>query len=431
MKINFLTVITAISLASGVISQPVFAAGTFGEDVDFLKAHTDVVILGDASGHTKVAVVPAWQGRVMTSTAGGDGGLSFGWMNRELIASHKFQEHINAFGGEDRFWMGPEGGQFSVFFVKGAKFELANWQTPKPFDTIPWKIINKSSDKVLFSTEFSLTNFSGTRFDLKVRRQIQLLNRNEAWGDLIERQVAPENMAANLKAIQDGKGVPANPPSDLEIVSYKSENEIANTGKAAWKKETGLLSIWILGMYNPSPKTTIVVPIVPGPESELGSKVTSDYFGPVPPDRIKLTDNAIYFSGDGKFRSKIGVNPRRSKAVLGSYDAENKVLTIIQFTQTSGVVDYVNSLWKIQDNPYGGDAANSYNDGPPEPGAKPMGPFYEMESSSSAFALNPEEKAHHVHRTTHLRGSEASLDMVARYTLGVSLSDIQNGLKSP
>ena len=66
----------------------------------------------------------------MTSTAGGDAGLSFGWINRELIASGKMQPHMNAFGGEDRFWMGPEGGQFSIFFAKGAKFEFADWFTP-------------------------------------------------------------------------------------------------------------------------------------------------------------------------------------------------------------------------------------------------------------------------------------------------------------
>ena len=69
----------------------------------------------------------------MTSTAGGDAGLSFGWINRELIASGKLLPHMNAFGGEDRFWMGPEGGQFSIFFAKGAKFEFADWFTPAAY----------------------------------------------------------------------------------------------------------------------------------------------------------------------------------------------------------------------------------------------------------------------------------------------------------
>jgi len=74
----------------------------------------------------------------------------------------------------------------------------------------------------------------------------------------------------------------------------------------------------------------------------------------------------------------------------------------------------VNSQWKIQEHPYGGDAANSYNDGPPAPGEKPMGPFYELESSSPAAALAPGQTLEHVHRTIHLKGDEKDLDAVAR-----------------
>jgi YhcH/YjgK/YiaL family protein len=216
----------------------------------------------------------------------------------------------------------------------------------------------------------------------------------------------------------------------VDLVAFESDNRITNAGKAPWKRETGLLSIWILGMFNPSPATTIVVPIRPGPDSSLGPKVTSDYFGAVPPDRLSVRDNVIYFSGDGRFRSKIGIGPRRSKGVLGSYDAANRVLTIVQFSQPEGVTDYVNSLWKIQDDPYAGDAANSYNDGPPAPGAKPLGPFYELESSSPAAALAPGASLSHGHRTIHLTGSEAALDAIARPLLGVALADITTALQT-
>jgi hypothetical protein len=95
----------------------------------------------------------------------------------------------------------------------------------------------------------------------------------------------------------------------------------------------------------------------------------------------------------------------------------------------AGATDYVNSLWKLQDNPYGGDAANCYNDGPPTPGAKPMGPFFELESSSPAAALAPGKSLSHIHRTIHLSGPKSALDSVARATLGVSLADIKDGLK--
>lgn len=397
--------LTSTWLATGLVANDSRAA-TFGDDVAFLQQHTPVVVLSDRAGAAKVAVSPAWQGRVLTSSAGGDAGLSYGWINRELIAAGKIQPHINVFGGEDRFWLGPEGGQFSIFFTKGAKFELSDWFTPAAVDTMPYEVAKQSKSAVTFRAAFAVTNYSGTRFDVKVNRQVRLLT--------------VKNAAEKL-GLKDTKG--------LSLVAYETVNELTNDGQQPWEKSTGLLSVWILGMYNPGPQTTIVVPIKPRPESELGVKVTSDYFGSIPPERLVLKDNVIYFSGDGNFRSKIGVNPKRSKSVLGSYDAANKVLTIVQFSQPEGVTDYVNSLWKIQDHPFGGDAANSYNDGPPSPGAKPLGPFYEIESSSPAAALKPGASLTHVHRTMHLSGPEEKLDAIARSTFGVSLDEIKGALK--
>ena len=406
MKRNSILAAILVMTTAGSFTHRMYAA-TFGDDAAFLKSHTDLIVLSDEAGQAKVAVSPAWQGRVMTSTAGGDGGLSFGWINRELIASGKLLPHMNAFGGEDRFWMGPEGGQFSVFFAKGAKFELADWFTPAAYDTLPFKVVSKAKDKAVFASEFSLTNYSGTQFQVAVNREVRLLNTGAAWRKL-----------------------GAKPSADVKVVAYETDNEITNAGKNPWKKETGLLSIWILGMFTPSPSATIVVPIKAGPESLYGVKVTSDYFGSVPPERLVVKDRVIYFSADGKYRSKIGINPKRSKAVLGSYDVDNKVLTIVKFNQPGGVTDYVNSLWKLQDNPYGGDAANCYNDGPPSPGAKPMGPFYELESSSPAAALPTGRSLAHVHSTLHLSGPESALDGVARTVLGVSLAEIKAGLKA-
>ena len=88
-----------------------FIMGTFGHDLEFLKEyHKDLVILGDENA--QVVIAPAYQGRVMTSTAEGHKGASFGWINHKLIASKQPSEHMNAVGGEERFWLGPEGGQF-------------------------------------------------------------------------------------------------------------------------------------------------------------------------------------------------------------------------------------------------------------------------------------------------------------------------------
>jgi len=396
----------AFAVCPFVLGAPSLFAATFSDDVAFLRKHTETLVLSDGTGSAQIAVAPAWQGRVMTSTAGGGAGASLGWINRELIASGKVQPHINVFGGEDRFWLGPEGGQFSIFFAPGAKFELADWQTPAALDTMPYALVEKAADRARFAAAFALTNYSGTRLEVKVDREVRLLPSLRAWKEL---------------------GVM--PLPSVNVVAYETDNRITNAGRQAWRKETGLLSIWILGMFNPSPATTLVVPVKPGPEAELGTKVTSDYFGNVPPERLAVKDTVIFFSGDGRFRSKIGVNPARSRGVLGSYDAGNGVLTIVQFTQPEGVTDYVNSLWKLQENPFAGDAANAYNDGPPAPGAKPLGPFFEMESSSPAAALEPGKSLTHIHRTVHLSGPENALDAVAKTVLGVPLAEIRAALK--
>jgi len=378
------------------------AKNTFGDDVKFLKKHTDVVILSDDSGDSRVAVIPQMQGRIMTSSADGSDGLSFGWINRELVASGEFEEHINVFGGEDRFWLGPEGGQFSIFFKNGVPFDLDHWFTPAPIDTEPFDLVSTSKNRAVLKKDIRLDNYSRTVFDLRVDREVRVLGKNEAVNEL-----------------------GATPSKNVKMVAFESTNKITNTGSGAWKKETGLLSIWILGMFNPSPETTIVVPFNAGDESTLGPVVNDSYFGKVPSDRLIVADGVLFFSGDGQYRSKIGLSPLRAKPVLGSYDAVNKVLTIVQYNKPDGVTDYVNSMWELQDEPYKGDTVNSYNDGPPEPGAEPMGPFYELESSSMAAALDPGERISHVHRTFHLQGSEADLDPISKAVLGVTIDQIK------
>src|SRR5687768_6033931 len=144
MKSSLLVLLLALVAFRTAIPQSVDV--TFGADVAFLRQYTDVIVLRDAHGTAQVALAPAWQGRVMTSTTAGEAGRSFGWINRELIASRTVQPHINVFGGEDRFWLGPEGGQFSIYFAKGAPFEPAHWFVPAAFDTRPFRTVSQAKD---------------------------------------------------------------------------------------------------------------------------------------------------------------------------------------------------------------------------------------------------------------------------------------------
>jgi len=402
--VKLMVVLLSIGILAGCMEQQKkMKKNTFGDDIKFLKKHTDVVVLSDESGDSRVAVLPKMQGRVMTSTADGTGGLSFGWINRKLVASEKTIEHMNPYGGEDRFWIGPEGGQFSVFFKNGVPFDLEHWFTPAPIDTEPFELVSKSKDRAVLKKNMQLENYSGTVFNLRTDREVRILGQDEAVEHL---------------------GI--TPANSVKMVTFESINKVTNTGEKAWEKDTGLLSIWILGMFNPSPATTIVIPFKPGPEDKLGPIVNDAYFGKVPADRLVVRDGVIFFSGDGQYRSKIGLSPLRAKPILGSYDAVNQVLTIVQYSKPRGAVDYVNSMWELQDEPYKGDVVNSYNDGPPEPGAKPLGPFYELETSSPAAALKPGETISHVHRTFHLQGPEEDLDKIARAALGVTIEDIKS-----
>jgi len=373
----------------------------FQQDVAFLQLHTDVIVL--TNGNAQVAVCPEMQGRVMTSTAGGPDGLSYGWINREFIASGENNLHMNPFGGEDRIWFGPEGGQFSLFFKNGDPFDLEHWFTPKIFNEIAYPVTSQSEGNVVFEKDVALTNYSGTQFSIKMNREIRILNIGKV----------AEDMALEI-------------PDGVESVAYESINTITNTGENAWSKETGLVSIWMLGMFNPSPSTTVVLPFVPGPESELGPFVNDTYFGKIPADRLKVKEDVLFFRCDGEYRSKIGLSPQRSKPIMGSWDADHQILTLVTYTFPEGAVDYVNSMWEMQDAPFAGDVVNSYNDGPPAPGEKPMGPFYELESSSPAAMLAPAESTTHTHRTIHLQGDKALLDAIAQKTLGVSLQEIES-----
>ena len=393
-----------LGLAAACAKAPKAPEGIlFKDDLAFLEARTKVVVLTSPDGQAQVAVNPDLQGRVMTSSAAGPEGLSFGWINRELLASGVNNPHMNAFGGEDRFWLGPEGGQFSIFFKKGDPFDLDHWWTPPPVNEGAFDVVSQAADRIRFRKVMTLTNYSGTEFDLEVGREVRLLG------------------AAEVAAL----GVPV--PAGVKMVAYASDNTIANLGVNVWRKETGLLSIWILGMFNPSPETTIVIPFKPGPEAELGPAVNDAYFGKVPADRlvVREKEGVLFFRGDGKYRSKIGISPARVKHFAGSYDAANEILTIVRLTVPDGATDYVNSMWEIQEKPFAGDVVNSYNDGPAAAGAKPLGPFYELESSSPAAALAPGETLAHVHTTMHFQGPDKALDAIARKVLGVGLEEIE------
>ena len=381
----------------------------FNDDLTFLKQHTSIVLL--ENGHTAVAVAPDYQGRVMTSTVDQENGASFGWINRKVIEAGllseadragKLEEHIYIFGGEERFWLGPEGGQFALYFQPGTEFEFADWKTPAAIDTEPFELVSKTETTATFKRDCEMTNFSGTTFVMGIERTVRLLE--------------DADVARTLKmdTVTDG----------LKVVAYETDNRLTNRGDQAWTTKTGMPSIWMLGMYNPSPNTTIVIPFKPGGESVLGPVVNDTYFGKVPSDYMTVKDDVLFFKGDGTRRGKIGITPQRSLGIAGSYDADGSVLNVVTYNVQDAPNGFVNSMWEHQEEPFAGDVINAYNDGSPAPGEPPLGPFYELETSSPAAALAPGETMQHVQQTLHIQGPAELLDPIAQRLFGVGLDEI-------
>src|ERR1700744_564653 len=145
---RFMAMISFSMLATACHPRPAettFQPGTFGYDLHFLEQHDSVIVL--SSGDARVLVSPKYQAKVFTSSAAGDEGTSFGWIHYKAFDGVP-DPHMNAYGGENRLWLGPEGGKFSLFFPPGSKMEFANWKTPAAFDTEPWDVVTKNDTVV-------------------------------------------------------------------------------------------------------------------------------------------------------------------------------------------------------------------------------------------------------------------------------------------
>jgi len=378
------------------------AEGDYEYDVAFfLKNGISTIELKDSISDARVLIVPAYQGRVMTSSAGGDKGVSFGWINHDLIESGVVSSQFNPYGGEERLWLGPEGGPYSVYFKKDAEQTFGNWIVPEELDTEPFEVINQLSDRVNFRKDFQLSNASGTELKIGIERKVQLLNFSDVQ-QALDQAVDPS----------------------VSFVAYESENSLINMGDNDWTEKSGALSIWMLSMFNPSPEGVVFIPYKGGSESDRGKIVNDDYFGKVPSDRLIVENGILFFKTDGKYRSKIGISPQRALPFCGSYDPEKQVLTLLWYSSPEKPSVYVNSKWGEQDYPFVGDVINSYNDGPVEDGSI-MGPFYEIESSSPAAFLSAGDKITHTQRIFHLTGSEEKLTMITEKLFNYSLAEIK------
>ena len=369
----------------------------FEKDLAFLRKHDDSVVVL-SRGDSRVIVSPKYQAKVFTSTPGD--GSSLGWINYKMFNAEP-DPHMNAYGGENRIWLGPEGGPYSLFFPRGFEMSFANWKIPPAFDTEPWNLVSASDTMAEMKKNARLANYLGTQLNLTINREVRILDK---------------------ATIKEWLGIEYG--SDTRVVGYFTKNSITNTGNEQWSDSTGVPCIWMLDMFPPSPHTTIIIPYKPNSTSKPAN---TGYFGEIPADRIKYADSTLFFKADGKMRGKLGIPPASAKNIAGSYNEDEKILTIALFDVHPGA-SYLNQEWDTKKPPFSGDAVNAYNDGRLADGRQ-LGPFYELESVSPAAFLAPNQTLTHRHSVFHFTGNEGALDSICRQTLGVPLQQVKEIFK--
>ena len=381
---------------------------SFVEDLEFLRRHTEVAVLEGPAGE-RVVVAPQWQGKTMTSAVGRENSSGFGWLNHAFISSRRVDIQANLHGGEDRFWIGPEGGQFAFYFDSGRPFDFSFWRCPALVDRQPFEVLEQTGKSIRLQAAGHVRNHRGVDFEMRLEREVQLLDRSA-----IQNWVAQALPSFSLA-------------DDVEMVGHESSNQLWNVGERNWLPETGLPCIWNLGMFRPTPRTVMLVPFSPARTPEDKEPINSGYFGALDGKRLQiLTGSGVaLFVGDGRYRSKLGVAFERARSCLASWTPEEGRLTLVLFNLPERVTHgYCSNLWQLQDDPWNGDVVNVYNDGPNESGSC-LGPFYELETLSPALDLKVGQSYEHRHRTVHFLGGREELEGLAAGLLGVSLDEVE------
>ena len=395
----------ALASSCGLIEESISEnaganAWEFGLDLAFLERYADCVVLGE--GESFVAISPKLQARVMTSTLDGEEGYSMGWINRNLIAANGPESHMNLYGGEDRFWIGPEGTEHSVFFEKDALFVPDNWKIPREISSQPWAVKSQSRYQASFEKEIHLTNARGEKFDMLALREISYISKENAQ---------------NILKIEI--------PESVKMVAFQSANKITNIGSSAWGEKTGYLNLAVLSTFHANKTTYAFVPFNQGDPKNLGTIITDLYNESPIGDRLSVAPDFVRMRLDGAKLGEIFMSPRRSRSIMGFYDSDKNLLTIITFVPPSAPKKYIVPYWRRTNDMLGGDALGVFNNGPANHDTFYADKLFKASTYSPALALEPQKSQMHIQRTFHFKGSEYELEKIAQKLLGVGMKELR------
>ena len=381
---------------------------SFGQELSFFSKYGVQTVLLE-EGDSIIAVSPEWQARVMTSTFDGVEGGSLGWINRELIVSARKDAasaplSTEQIGGEDRFWIGPEGGDLSIFFDDPSKMTVEHWRAPKALSSEPWNFVGKNKTQAKFEKEAEFRNVKGKSIRVKAEREISLINKTQA---------------SEILGIEI--------PESVKLVAFQSFNKLTNTGNVPWSPDNGMANISVQSCFNANRKVKVFMPYRQGDSSKLGNIVRDNFYQPTlsGDSRLLIESEYIRFIADGRNLSGIGVPPKRSEGIIISFDAENVILTVILYIKPSGDRSYLSSGWRRGASTFDGDAISLFNNGPLSTTSAPANPYYEVSTYSPALALESGKSQFHIQRVFHFGGSEYDLGLIAYKLTGISIGQLR------
>ena len=352
------------------------------------KSEPDCIVLKE--GNSKILISPNFGARILTSTANKK---SYAWLNEIALKENIQSKNKKSYGAEDRLWFNPLGSKFTLYYNQ-KEIIGSNWNVPKLFDTATFKLVDRTLTVATFQKKALITNNIGTKFTVHIDRHLQLFSK-----------ITIENQ------------LQITIPKNVFSVGFSSNNSVTNTGKD-WQQENGLIAPWILGMFRGSKRSTAIFPFNASTEKPLQLK---KYLGEFGTERVSVRDSVIYFKTDGDKRSKIGLMAKNSTAVIGNYDATNKILTIITFTfHPNG--KYLSSTETNSEKLFKGDVVNCYNNNPINNSSS----FFELETTAPAKELKTRECINHIHNTYHFEGSPEDLNRISKKVLGVDLSQLRD-----
>lgn len=374
----------------------------WAEAVEFLRdTRNETIIIEARKSPAAVVLAPGLVGRVMCSTFDRKQGEAHAWINEAACRKGKVDPVFNNFGGEERLFFAPEGGQFGLMFGrKESRFE--NYCVQAGMNSLDYQLVSRDDHSALIQADMTLDNYTGTRFKLHVDRRVTLL------------EVCPFTLEVD---------------HPVELVAFQSENTVTNVGPDPWTRKNGTVAMWCLGQLLEHPRLTIVVPTQPRTHPRLPPPTVDEYFkdfcvgGTFPSNRRASFDDFVLLFADGRVRCKVGVKKQRATGRLGSFEPDTCHLVLVDH-DFYPELDYVSGYWRYCKDPYDGDALSIYIDGPDQADG-PQGTCYELETVSPALFLRPRESFSYRSRTFHIRGDREDVGSICRRFLRADLAQIE------